>query len=129
MSDFDQFMKEREAAASAYCRGVADDVDALTSAKNPASFFGPDGKAVKGAKAVKENFAGGARQFGPKGESRFEIFEANASGDVGYWTGIQHATVEMGGKTVPMSLRVTELFRREDGDWKLVHRHADPLKL
>jgi ketosteroid isomerase-like protein len=24
-------------------------------------------------------------------------------------------------------LRVTTVFRREDGDWKIVHRHGDPL--
>ncbi len=26
-----------------------------------------------------------------------------------------------------LELRVTQVFRREDGEWRLVHRHADPL--
>jgi len=29
--------------------------------------------------------------------------------------------------TAPMTLRVTYVFGKEDGRWKLLHRHADPL--
>jgi hypothetical protein len=29
--------------------------------------------------------------------------------------------------TAPMTLRVTYVVRKEDGRWKLLHRHADPL--
>jgi hypothetical protein len=31
-----------------------------------------------------------------------------------------------GGPVAPLTLRVTHVYRREDGEWRIVHRHADP---
>lgn len=31
------------------------------------------------------------------------------------------------GDVPPYTLRVTQIYRREDGDWKVVHRHGDHL--
>jgi ketosteroid isomerase-like protein len=30
-----------------------------------------------------------------------------------------------GGPPQPINMRVTHIYRLEDGEWKLVHRHAD----
>lgn len=57
----------------------------------------------------------------------YEVLAAGASGDLGYVVGIEHTSAAIG-DAPPQSyaLRVTAIFRREDGVWKQVHRHADP---
>jgi len=49
--------------------------------------------------------------------------------DLAYEVGIEHSRAKLGGaaEKVPISLRVTTVFRREDDGWKIVHRHADPI--
>ncbi|WP_170990154.1 nuclear transport factor 2 family protein [Aquamicrobium sp. LC103] len=128
MSGFSEFMKIREAAAEAFTRGKTGEVVALSTSQEPASFFGPDGNILRGAAGVRSAYDEGGSQFGAGGDSRFEIVHAAEGGDIAYWAGVQEAVVEIGGRRVAMSLRVTELFRRENGEWKLVHRHADALR-
>ena len=48
--------------------------------------------------------------------------------DLAYIVGIEHTTASVrGAPAVPYSLRVTTIFRREGGEWKVVHRHGDPV--
>lgn len=128
MSDFESFMETRIDAASAYVHGDGEPVCTLSTAQEPATFFGPDGKVTKGPSAIIDAYRNGAKAFGPNGESRLEILQQASDGKIAYWAGLQHAVVEMDGKSTPMTLRITELFRREDDQWKLVHRQADMLK-
>jgi len=127
--DFEQFMKHREAAARAYVRGDAGPVSQIATRNAPATFFGPNGDFDQGPDRVASMYAQGAAQFESDGDSNFEILHMSASAEIAYWVGFQRATARLhrSAEVGPINLRVTEVFRREAGEWKLVHRHADPL--
>lgn len=57
-----------------------------------------------------------------------EIIAAEARGDLAYTVALEHSECSINGvPAVPYRLRVTTIFRREAGAWKVVHRHGDPL--
>jgi NAD(P)H-dependent FMN reductase/ketosteroid isomerase-like protein len=127
---FEAFMQQRSRVAEAYAGGDSKPLDAIVTGMDPASFFSPKGDSEQGAKAVAARYRHDASSFSPGGSSRLEIHQQAACGNAAWWTGLQIAEVRMKGKdqSVPMTLRITEAFRFEDGGWKLVHRHADPMK-
>ena len=56
----------------------------------------------------------------------WDIEVADARGDMGYTLGFErfnHHTQD--GSVEPFTVRVTHIYRREDGEWKIVHRHGD----
>ena len=55
----------------------------------------------------------------------FELIAAGASGDLAYAVGYERNEVVFNGKPGTYTLRATHVFRREDGEWRTVHRHAD----
>ena len=128
VDDFDDFMEQRMAAAGAYVTGDASPLVRVLAVDSPATFFAPHGGVVQGATEVGARYVSDAHAFRAPGHTRFEVLQVGASGDLAYWVGLQHATVQTADMTqpAPMTLRVTEIFRRESGAWKLVHRHADP---
>jgi ketosteroid isomerase-like protein len=62
------------------------------------------------------------------GSYDYEVIAAGASGDLGYVVGIEHSSASVAGAAPEAyELRVTTILRREDGEWRVVHRHADPV--
>ena len=57
----------------------------------------------------------------------FDLVAAGVSGDLAYVVGYERGSASVGGGPVePVDLRVNQVYRREDDEWKLVHRHGDP---
>ena len=66
-----------------------------------------------------------AAWFSDSAEYEFEVIAAGASGDLAYTVGYEHNRVKVDGQPRTYTLRVTHVYRREDGHWRIVHRHAD----
>jgi len=67
-------------------------------------------------------------RFFAGGEAQVDVVQSYVSGDSVMLVLIERQHGEVGGlPDQDWSLRVTMLFRKEGDDWRLVHRHADPL--
>ncbi|NMG77314.1 YybH family protein [Aromatoleum diolicum] len=47
------------------------------------------------------------------------------AGDVACEVGVEHAEFKLGGQKIAGQLRVTNIYQREAGAWKITHHHAD----
>ncbi len=128
--DFEQFLLQRQAAGRDYVSGNPDPLGRVVAQQLPATFFSPRGDVTTGTGEVWARYERDAALFVSGSENRFETLDWAADGDIGYWVGFQRSQANMRGQDqpVPFDLRVTEIYRRENDQWKLVHRHADPLK-
>lgn len=62
------------------------------------------------------------------GTAQVEVFETYTCGDLAVLVAVERQHGDAGPwPSQDWSLRVTLVFRRADGAWRLVHRHADPL--
>jgi ketosteroid isomerase-like protein len=59
----------------------------------------------------------------------FDSISSYETAELAYEVGIQRFRAKLGGaeELAPVALRVTTIFRRDDGDWRIVHRHADTI--
>jgi ketosteroid isomerase-like protein len=100
---------------------------ALWSRSEPVTLFGA-AVTTSGWSEISPAFDWLGTTFSDCRHFDYEVVAAGVSGDLAYVAGIEHTTASIGGREpAPYSLRVTTVLRREDGEWKVVHRHADPV--
>jgi ketosteroid isomerase-like protein len=118
-------LPRQHAAEQALVNGDAGPRRAFWSDREPVTILGALRDALN-AQEVAETFEGLEKLF-TNGEVELKVLAAGASGDLGYVVGYERTTASIHGEPQPsFELRVTLIFRREDGEWRAVHRHADP---
>jgi ketosteroid isomerase-like protein len=99
----------------------------MWSTQDPVTLFGA-AASNSGWDEVSRTFHWLASKFSNCTDYRFEVVAAGTSGDLAYTVGYEYTSVSIDGVPAePYTLRVTHIYRRENGEWKIVHRHGDPL--
>jgi ketosteroid isomerase-like protein len=84
----------------------------------------PMGGEQVGWQAVRESFEQAA---GAMTDAHVEIADQiiQTGEDMAYEVGVERGSAKVAGETITIEQRVTNVYRREAGGWKLVHHHAD----
>jgi ketosteroid isomerase-like protein len=97
---------------------------AIWSRNEPVSVLGAWRNAY-GQDEVDELFTSLAGSFSACTSYRFELVAYDVVGDMAYTAGLEHTSASVDGQPRSYTLRATQVYRREDGEWKVAHRHGD----
>ena len=128
MSDRVDFLAWVESALVAAERAMMDGDDgprrAIWSRVEPVSVLGAWRNAV-GREALVEAFEVLATSFSECTHYAFDLISYDVIGDMAYTVGYERISASIDGEPRSFTLRATQVYRREDGEWRVVHRHAD----
>ena len=96
---------------------------AIWSRHDPVSVLGA-WKNARGQQEIDELFAVLADRFSDCTSYELELLEAEVLGDTAYTVGLEHTSASLDGVPRQYTLRATQIYRREEGAWKVAHRHG-----
>jgi len=96
---------------------------AIWSRNDPVTVLGA-WRNASGQQELDQLFAHLAESFSDCTSYEFELLEAEVRGDTAYTVGLEHTSASVNGVPRTYTLRATQIYRREDGEWKVAHRHG-----
>ncbi len=129
IDSIDNAIERSHAALSAIWRGDPAGYFSLFSEADDITLGNPFGPYVRGRKEMEAVATRAASIFRDGEVTGVELIEKYISDDFACIVEVERGRVRVGGSEVlsPVALRVTSVFRLENGRWMLVHRHADPI--
>jgi ketosteroid isomerase-like protein len=128
-ADLVEAIEEDHRALNALVRGDPEPKKKMFSHREDVSLANPLGPPIRGWDQIEETLEGVTSQIREGEPHRFERISEYATADLAYVLEIERTAAKLGRseEIAPFSLRATTVWRREDGGWKIAHRHADPI--
>src|ERR687894_2665526 len=126
--DVDELIEQYQLGLDDLMKGNPEPVKALFSHRDDVTLANPLGPPAHGWDEVAAAGERAASQLRDGEIVGFETIEKYVTPEFAYVVRVERARAKVGGSedVAPIALRVTMIFRPEDGEWKIVHRHADP---
>jgi ketosteroid isomerase-like protein len=129
VDDVDQLIEQYQLALGEFVKGNPEPVQKLYSHRDDVTLANPLGPPARGWEQVTKTIEYAASNIRDGEITSFDVISKLVTPELAYAVWIERQKAKMGGRqdVTPVALRVTMIFRPEDGEWKVVHRHADPI--
>ena len=130
MAEADELpLDEYHRAGLEITKGNPEVYKSLYSRRDDATLANPFGPPARGWSDVSETLERAARNYRDGEAVGFENISTVVTADLAYTVEIERYRARVGGAEdkKPVAVRVTTVFRREDGAWKVAHRHGDAI--
>jgi ketosteroid isomerase-like protein len=129
VDDVDELIEQYYRAQGEFLRGNPEPMKDIFSRREDVTLANPYGPPVRGWEQVAQVSDRAVSQFRDGGIVGYEIVAKHMTPELAYVVQIERAKTKVGGKEdiASIALRATMIFRPEEGTWKIVHQHADPI--
>ena len=129
VDEVDELIERFNLAQEEFLKGNSEPMNDLFSHREDVTLNNPLSPPAHGWEQVASTMERAASQFRDGQIVAFETIEKQATAEFAYVVRVERAKAKVGVSedVAPIALRVTLILRAEDGTWKIVHRHADPI--
>ena len=129
VDDLDEVLEQFQLAVGQLVKGNPEPVKKLWTHREDVSLANPFSPPAHGWEQVGATIEHAASNFRDGAFVGSEIVAKYVTPELAYVVQLERAKAKVGGREdiAPIATRATKIFRPEDGTWKMVHRHADPI--
>jgi ketosteroid isomerase-like protein len=127
--DLEAVIEQYHQAAGEFVKGNPDPYKRVWSQRDDVTVANPFGPARRGWAQVAEAMERASSNWKDGEVVGFETVAKYVTPELAYIVEVERFKAKVGGaeEITPVALRTTTVLRPEDGTWKVMHRHADPI--